>query len=337
MILHRWFGWIRSGLLVVLVGALIATAIFGMRAYRTLLLLQSARELGVVETSAIRAWMTLRYVGDSQTVGIEALTQRLRLPANIDPNATLRALAGRENYTPFAYVRRVQEAIAQISAVQPRAVTKQEESAGWLAGIGNQFLSAVLVYGYPALGLTLFLGAIGAPVPTGIATAIAGSTASLGHLSWTWSIALVVAASVLGDSVGYGLGRLLNAQFLSRRGRWFGYTDANRMRMATLFARWGRATVLSTRTLVSHLSSAVSALAGVNRFPLTRFLLYASFGRLVWTLAYFGMGAAVGTNFEAASGFLGNLSVCIIALAAAIAAAAGLLHNSHSLGRSHPG
>jgi membrane protein DedA with SNARE-associated domain len=334
---HARRRWVRAGLLVLLIGSLLSSSIFGMRAYRTLLLLQSARELGVVETSAIRAWMTLRYVADSHNVDIEALTGRLQLQTSVDPNSTLRALAERDGQTPFAYVRNVQEAIAQIVASRPRAVMTQDDNAGWFAATSDRFLSAVLVYGYPALGLTLFLGAIGAPVPTGIATAIAGSLASLGHLSWIWSIALVVASSVLGDSVGYGLGRLVNEQFLARRGRWFGYTDANRRRIETLFTRWGGATILLTRTLVSHLSSIVSVLAGVNRFPLTRFLLYASLGRLVWTLAYFGLGAAVGTDFEGASGFLGNVSVCIIALAAAIATAAGLLHNLSSLGRSRPG
>jgi membrane protein DedA with SNARE-associated domain len=322
---HAWRRWFRAGLLVVLIGSLLASAIFGLRAYRTLLLLQSARELGVVKTSAIRAWMTLRYVADSNNIDIDALTMRLQLPASVSPHSTLRVLAEREGSTPFAYVRRVQEAIAQTSVGQPRAATNTEESSGWFTGLTDRFLSAVLVYGYPALAVTLFLGAMGAPVPTGIATAIAGSLASLGHLSWIWSIALVVAASVLGDSAGYGLGRLVNERFLARRGQWLGYTDANRRRIEMLFARWGGATVLLTRTLVSHLSSVVSVLAGVNRFPLTRFLFYASLGRLVWTVAYFGLGAAVGADFEAASGFLGNLSICTVSMALGIAAGAALL------------
>ncbi len=74
------------------------------------------------------------------------------------------------------------------------------------------------MYSYPVLGLTLLLGAIGLPVPTGLATAVAGSLAARGSLSWAWAAALGVIASVLGDAVGYGLGRVLGRRFLVSEG-----------------------------------------------------------------------------------------------------------------------
>src|SRR3989304_6491919 len=43
-------------------------------------------------------------------------------------------------------------------------------------------------------------------------------------------------------------------------------------------------------------------------------------GRLIWTSAYLGLGFAVGTNIEAASQFLGNLSGLIITLGVLVVA-----------------
>ena len=45
-------------------------------------------------------------------------------------------------------------------------------------------------------------------------------------------------------------------------------------------------------------------------------------GRLIWTSAYLGLGYGVGSNIEAASQFLGNLSGLIIALGVLVVAGA---------------
>ena len=317
-------GWVRSGLIIVMVMALSLSALFGLRTYRTLVLLQSAQQLGMVETSSIRAWMTLQYVAATYKVDEDALVTRLQLPAGIDRQATLRLLAEKQGLSPFEYVQVVQVAIANIAALQHKPGSI-EEPKGWLATISEGFLSAVLVYGYPALALTLFLGAIGAPVPTGLSTTVAGSLASQGHWSWQWTIALAVGASVLGDLVGYGLGRMVSGAFLERYGRLFGYTSANRARVEAMFVRWGAVAVLLTRTLASHLSSVVSLLAGVSRFRLASFLVFAVVGRIIWTAAYFELGYLVGTDLEAASGFLANLSVFLISVAIVVGTATGLV------------
>jgi membrane protein DedA with SNARE-associated domain len=87
----------------------------------------------------------------------------------------------------------------------------------------------------------------------------------MGHLDWPVATAIAVAASVLGDVFGYGLGRLLGQRFLERHGRWLGYTPVRGAHVQALFDRWGAWTILVTRTLASHLSSVLSLLAGLAR------------------------------------------------------------------------
>jgi membrane protein DedA with SNARE-associated domain len=100
-------------------------------------------------------------------------------------------------------------------------------------------------------------------------------------------------------------------------------TSHRQARARAIFDHWGGATVLITRTLVSHLSSVVSLLAGISRYRLPAFLSFALAGRIVWTAAYMGLGFAVGGSLEAAAGFLQNLSGLLVSLA--VFAGSGLL------------
>jgi membrane protein DedA with SNARE-associated domain len=87
-------------------------------------------------------------------------------------------------------------------------------SGSWLEWVEEQLLSALLVYGYPILGLTLLLGAIGFPLPTGLSAAVAGSLSALGRMNWLTASAIAVIASTLGDMVAYGVGRAASKRFL---------------------------------------------------------------------------------------------------------------------------
>lgn len=310
--------WRRTALLALVAVAALASALFALRTYQTFALLQSARAAGAPEVSSIRAWMTLPYIAGHYRVPQAALHERLGLPPYANPDASLKALAEQRGVSPFRYVQQVQQAVA---AVAPEAASDVGNKTGWLSTINDETLAALLAYGYPALGLILLVGAIGLPVPTGLSTAVAGSLVSNGSMGWVWATTIAVAASVVGDMIGYGLGRALSRHALERRGRWIGYTPARRQRVERLFERLGGVTVFLTRTLVSHLSSVVNLLAGASRYALGGFLAFTIVGRLVWTSAYLGLGYAVGADLEAAASFLGNLSLLLISLAVLAVAA----------------
>ena len=310
---------LRYALVALIAVATLATATSGVRSYRSFLLLRSAYELGTPDLGGIRAWMTLRYVSEAYGAPPAAMLERLGLAADIDPDTSLRSLAEREGQSPFEYARRVQRAVVEVA---PRAAAdRPTEAASWLGSLGDQVLAALLVYGYSILALTLLLGAIGLPLPTGLSAVVAGSLVARGAMTWASAGAVAVAASVLGDVVAYGLGRLLNEKFLQRHGRWLGYTPARALLVERFFHRWGAVGVLLSRTLASHLSSVLSLLAGAGRYRLDAFVAFTVAGRIVWTLAYLGLGYAAGSDLEAAAGFLTNVSVFLISSAVLAAAA----------------
>ena len=142
-------------------------------------------------------------------------------------------------------------------------------------------------------------------------------------MDWRSVLAIAAVASVLGDLIAYAIGRLLGGEVLDHHGHWIGYTPARRARMQALFDQWGALTVFVTRTFVSSLSSVVSLIAGVAHYRLSWYLGVAALARLVWAGAYVGLGYAVGSDLEAAAGFLTNLSLLLIG--AAMLAASGLI------------
>jgi membrane protein DedA with SNARE-associated domain len=311
------FNWQRVVLLALFAIAAFAVVIFGFRTYRSFLLLHSAYELGAPDLSSVRPWMTLDYVARTYSVPQAPLAERLGHSPDIDPKSSLISLARRQGLSPFEHLQQVQEAISEL-----RPITSPADASGAVTepqGFSDDILAALLVYGYPVLGLTLMLGAVGIPFPSALSVVVAGSLAAQGQMSWFWAGAVVVASSVLGDLAGYGLGRVLGREFFERRGRWLGLTAAVRAKVEIFFQKWGMLTVVLSRSLLSFKSSAVSLLAGASRYRLRLFLPLAIVGRLIWSSAYLSLGYVFGVAIEAAADFTSNLGGLLVSLVILVA------------------
>lgn len=274
-------------------------------------LLRSAYDVGLPSASSVREWMTLDYVSDHYDVPYNTLLDGLGLPSTYDRDKPLFEIAKERHDPPIDLDRIVQLVIAEgtVAAKDQATVGTEDDD------LDHTSLAALLRYSYPALGLILFLGALGVPVPTSVATVVAGVLASDGSMSWMLATATVVIASVVGDVVLYWLGQRASETFLSRYGRYFGYAGKFRNRIEALFARWGGVTVLLTRTLVSSMSSVASVFAGLSRFSFSLFVAYCIVGRILWTGAYFGAGYYLGHDIDASRLFLRDVSMLLVSLA----------------------
>lgn len=305
-----YFRWIRACTIAMMVIAILATAWFARTTYRSLLLLQSAQATGSPQVSTVRGWMTLDYVAQTFSVPLAVLASGLELPADMGGGDSLRVIAERQRISPFEYVQRVQKVLAPLLPVHARdGSTEKKEGDGFMDWV----LIALQAYGYPALGLVLFVGAVGVPLPAGLSAALAGSLIALGHM-WIFPVlGIAVGASLLGDTVGYGIGRWLDGGVLAKHGRWIGYTRYRHERARSLFDRLGGVTILLTRTLVSSLSSLVNLLAGASRYDIARFLIFATLGRVLWTSAYLSLGYVIAGDIGASALFLRQLTGLLIA------------------------
>ena len=142
-----------------------------------------------------------------------------------------------------------------------------------MSGLVEQILNVngVIVYALVA-GLVFaedafFLGFV---IPGETAAVLGGVDASRGHVSLSLMIMLVTAAAIIGDSVGYEVGRTVGPRVLSLSTleRHRGHVDDAR----SVLARSGGSAVFFGR-FVAFFRAVMPALAGASRMPYRRFLV----------------------------------------------------------------
>ena len=109
-------------------------------------------------------------------------------------------------------------------------------------------VSTVLAHwSYGAIFLTVVLGNVGLPVPEETVLVLAGYAVWRGDLHGPTVLAVGVVSAVVGDNLGYWLGRRYGRLALERYGPWVGVTADRLRRMGNVVARYGRWAVLFAR------------------------------------------------------------------------------------------
>lgn len=121
----------------------------------------------------------------------------------------------------------------------------------------------------------------------------AGLLARQGTLHLLPLMLAAVAGAVIGDSVGYAIGRQFGPGVFSRPGsRVFKPEFVERTR--AFFARHGSRALIMAR-FVPVVRTAAPTLAGVGNMPYPQFLAYNAVGGLLWALAVPLLGYALGS------------------------------------------
>jgi membrane protein DedA with SNARE-associated domain len=153
-----------------------------------------------------------------------------------------------------------------------------------------EFLSSAWVhdliqaYGLWALFFVIMFESVGVPMPgeTGLLTTAiyAGAT----HQISITSVVLVAAiGAIIGDNIGYLLGRSVGIRLLARYGKYVRLNEA-RLRVGQyLFLRHGGKIVFFGR-FVALLRTYAAVLAGANRMKWTHFLIMNALGGICWAL-----------------------------------------------------
>ncbi|MBI4260121.1 MAG: DedA family protein [Actinobacteria bacterium] len=129
-----------------------------------------------------------------------------------------------------------------------------------------------------------------------------GAIAAQGRLDLWWIVAMVVLGAILGDSIGYALGRRFGG---CRDEGWLArFWSCERMgRVQRFFDRHGPATIFLAR-FVGLLRPLAPFAAGAARMPYRPFLLYNVAGGVMWgtgtVLAGYFLGAAAGPLLRSA-------------------------------------
>ena len=141
-------------------------------------------------------------------------------------------------------------------------------------------------YGYLVVFLLVMLESIGLPMPGETALIAAALYAGSTHkLEIGWVIAVAIAGAIIGDNIGFSLGRYGGARLLLRHGHRIGLHEGRLKIGIWLFRRHGGKVVFWGR-FVSVLRTYAAFLAGTNKMAWSRFLVFNAAGAIVWATLY---------------------------------------------------
>jgi membrane protein DedA with SNARE-associated domain len=163
---------------------------------------------------------------------------------------------------------------------------------------------ALLVFGEAAF----FIGFV---VPGETAVLLGGFLASQGHLDIVVLIVLVVVSAILGDTVGYEVGKHVGPSVLRLR-----ILRRHRSRIDAaqemLRRRGGPAVFLGRWT--AFFRAVMPGIAGLSRMPYRVFLFWNALGGIAWGITFSLVGYFAGASYEKVASTIGKGAAVVIAV-----------------------
>lgn len=157
---------------------------------------------------------------------------------------------------------------------------------------------------------SLFLGAI---APGEIMALLAGYYSAMGIIDWRIALPLIVIGSVLGDNVGFFLGRKLGKKWLEKIGRWFGYREGKIEFAEGFWSEHGGRSVFFAR-FIAVARTFVPFLAGTSKLQYKKFLKYDTVGAIIWAAIHIALGYYFGENIRALESTIGDIGILLLVI-----------------------
>jgi membrane protein DedA with SNARE-associated domain len=168
-------------------------------------------------------------------------------------------------------------------------------------------------YGYLVVFAGVFLENAGLPVPGETALLAGAALAKFGRLSLFWVIVTAICAAILGDNLGFLIGRKAGRGLAERHGSKIGLTRARLAQFDRFFDRHGAKTVFIAR-FVTGLRVFCAFLAGSSELEWRTFLFYNAMGAIVWSITIGAAGYLLAYSWDTLEKWIGRTG--LIALAA---------------------
>jgi len=155
---------------------------------------------------------------------------------------------------------------------------------------------------------------LGFVIPGETAAVAGGALCALGHANLELMLVVVVVCAIVGDSVGYEVGKVLGPHLLERRplrGHQ-GVAEARR-----LLVRFGGPAVFVGRW-VALARALVPGLTGMSGMRYRTFLFFNALGGMAWGTAFVFLGYAAGRSWEALAARVGRYAIYALAGFAAV-------------------
>jgi membrane protein DedA with SNARE-associated domain len=182
-------------------------------------------------------------------------------------------------------------------------------------------------YGYFVIIAGVLLENAGIPAP-GHTVVLAGAfLAYSGHLSIVWVAVCACAAAIVGDNIGYLLGKHYGHTLISRHRGFFRFSERRECKVRRFFDEHGPKAVVIGR-FVTGLQTVAAIMAGISHMRWRTFFAWNVIGAIVWASAFSALGYAAGRSVEAVDKYLGVAGLVVLGVVV-VGGAALLLWRHH--------
>jgi membrane protein DedA with SNARE-associated domain len=163
----------------------------------------------------------------------------------------------------------------------------------------------IVSYGYAAVFIIVMLESAGIPLPGETILVSAAAYAGSRHaLHPGYIIAAAAAGAIIGDNIGFWVGREYGTTLLAKWGYLIGLDERKRNLGRFLFSRHGGKIVFFGR-FVAVLRAFAAVLAGANRLAPVRFFIFNALGGIVWATIFGTGGYVLGESIRRIAGPFG--------------------------------
>src|SRR5215204_4320508 len=183
----------------------------------------------------------------------------------------------------------------------------------------DRILSLIEHYGYLVILFGVMLESTGVPLPGETILLAAGVLVQRGHLDLGDAIVFGIMGAVIGDQIGYWVGREGGRPFVLRWGSYVFITPERLGRTEAFFERHGGKAVFLAR-FFSGLRVFGALVAGISRMRWGTFILYNALGGAVWATAVVLVGYFLGGSIGLVERWLGRATLMLVAMLALVVA-----------------
>src|SRR6266576_2801281 len=178
-----------------------------------------------------------------------------------------------------------------------------------LAAFSSSLIRLIQVHGPWIISVVVALESAGVPLPgETILVAAALLAAATNQIDIAVVVAAAAAGAIVGDGIGYTIGRRFGMPLLRKYGRYIRLDEGRLLIGRYLFFQYGSAVVFFGR-FIAVLRMFAALLAGANSMPARHFFFFNITGGVCWE-CLFGFGAyAVGAEIYKISGILSVISL----------------------------
>lgn len=187
--------------------------------------------------------------------------------------------------------------------------TMLEHLTLWMSHLGH--------WGYLVVFIVVLLecqAVIGLFLPGESLVLLGGFLAGQGAFDPYILTAVIIAAAVVGDTIGYLVGLRLGQEWILKHGARFGLRQEHIDRVERFLERHGGKAIIGSRYM--HLLRVLTPfMAGAHRMPYGRFLFYNTVGVVTWSALFVFLGHLAGNAWLRVSHWIGYGSEILLGAA----------------------